>query len=70
MGELTARHLPRFAAMVWIDVHTGLGPYGHGEKIFVGSDAAELARANATGAPTCCRSRRRARFRRWWKGRW
>ncbi len=48
MGELLARHLPRFAAMVWIDVHTGLGPYGHGEKIFVGSDAAELARANAT----------------------
>ncbi|WP_213959463.1 M14 family metallopeptidase [Variovorax sp. dw_954] len=32
----------------WIDVHTGLGPYGHGEKIYGGrNDAAELARARA-----------------------
>ena len=32
----------------WIDIHTGLGPYGHGEKIFAGAnDAAELARAKA-----------------------
>ncbi|MEO8202848.1 MAG: M14 family metallopeptidase [Betaproteobacteria bacterium] len=32
----------------WIDIHTGLGPYGHGEKIFAGAnDAAELARARA-----------------------
>ena len=32
----------------WIDLHTGLGPYGHGEKIFAGAnDAAELARARA-----------------------
>ena len=32
----------------WIDIHTGLGPYGHGEKIFAGAnDAAELARSRA-----------------------
>jgi hypothetical protein len=23
----------------WIDIHTGLGPYGHGEKIYIGSNA-------------------------------
>ncbi|MDD0809027.1 M14 family metallopeptidase [Curvibacter sp. RS43] len=32
----------------WIDVHTGLGPEGHGEKIFAGrNQAADLARARA-----------------------
>ncbi len=32
----------------WIDLHTGLGPFGHGEKIFAGAnDAAELARCRA-----------------------
>lgn len=32
----------------WIDIHTGLGPYGHGEKIFAGAnDAAELSRSRA-----------------------
>ena len=32
----------------WIDLHTGLGPYGHGEKIFAGAnDTAELARSRA-----------------------
>lgn len=32
----------------WIDIHTGLGPIGHGEKIYAGhDDAAELARARA-----------------------
>ena len=32
----------------WIDFHTGLGPRGHGEKIFAGRDvAADLARAKA-----------------------
>jgi hypothetical protein len=30
----------------WIDVHTGLGPYGNGEKIFAGRrDTEEVARA-------------------------
>ena len=31
----------------WIDVHTGLGPYGHGEKIFGRHSDATLARALA-----------------------
>jgi hypothetical protein len=32
----------------WIDFHTGLGPRGHGEKIYSGRDtAADLARAKA-----------------------
>lgn len=34
--------------IAWIDIHTGLGPTGHGEKIFAGrNDANELARARA-----------------------
>ena len=34
--------------MLWIDFHTGLGPYGHGELIHAGrNDDAELARARA-----------------------
>lgn len=34
--------------LAWIDFHTGLGPRGHGEKIYAGrDDAAELARAKA-----------------------
>lgn len=38
--------------MAWIDLHTGLGPSGHGERIHAGGDdAAALARA-----------------RRWWGG--
>ncbi|RRH92286.1 DUF2817 domain-containing protein [Variovorax beijingensis] len=32
----------------WIDIHTGLGPYGHGEKIYPGRNApADLAQAHA-----------------------
>ena len=38
----SARHIG------WIDIHTGLGPYGHGEKIYPGRNApADLARAHA-----------------------
>lgn len=34
--------------IAWIDLHTGLGRYGHGEKIFSGqNDAMALARARA-----------------------
>ncbi|MGE8319465.1 MAG: M14 family metallopeptidase [Comamonas sp.] len=49
----TVRHLlRRYAAQAthigWIDVHTGLGPNGHGEKIYAGrNEAADLARARA-----------------------
>jgi Protein of unknown function (DUF2817) len=36
----------------WIDLHTGLGPSGHGERIFAcGDDAAALARARAWWGP-------------------
>jgi hypothetical protein len=32
--------------VAWIDLHTGLGPYGHGEKIYAGAGTApDLARA-------------------------
>jgi hypothetical protein len=35
--------------LCWIDLHTGLGPAGHGEKIYSGpDDAAMLARTRAT----------------------
>ncbi|HZQ60888.1 MAG TPA: M14 family metallopeptidase [Casimicrobiaceae bacterium] len=34
--------------LAWIDFHSGLGPQGHGEKIYAGhDDARELARARA-----------------------
>lgn len=33
--------------MAWIDIHTGLGPCGHGEKIFVQKGRPELERARA-----------------------
>jgi hypothetical protein len=36
------------ARLAWIDVHTGLGPSGHGERIYAGpNDAATLGRARA-----------------------
>jgi Protein of unknown function (DUF2817) len=35
-------------SIAWMDIHTGLGPAGHGEKIFGGqNNAEELARARA-----------------------
>ena len=40
------RHGARRRAFGWIDFHTGLGPWGHGEKIYSGPDDADsLARA-------------------------
>lgn len=42
------RHLPNFERIAMIDVHTGLGAHGHGEKIFVGRTApGEKPRADA-----------------------
>ena len=36
------------ARLCWIDFHTGLGPRGHGEKIYAGlNDAADIARTKA-----------------------
>jgi hypothetical protein len=41
-------HATHCARLGWIDLHTGLGPQGHGEKIWGGrDDAAALARARA-----------------------
>lgn len=46
------RYAQQAQYMAWIDLHTGLGPNGHGERIFSGlDDAGALARA-----------------RRWWDG--
>jgi Protein of unknown function (DUF2817) len=52
-SQQTLRHVlqdhgRRCARLGWIDLHTGLGPSGHGEKIFASrDDAAALARARA-----------------------
>lgn len=52
-SNLTLRQVLREQAgrcrrLGWIDLHTGLGPNGHGERIYAGpDDAAELARAQA-----------------------
>ncbi len=41
-------HGRRCTRLAWIDLHTGLGPSGHGERIFAcRDDAAALARARA-----------------------
>ncbi|MBC7802868.1 MAG: DUF2817 domain-containing protein [Candidatus Parcubacteria bacterium] len=48
LRELVRRHGEGKRRVGWIDIHTGLGPSGHGEKIFAGrNDAADLARARA-----------------------
>jgi hypothetical protein len=45
-------HCANARRVAWIDLHTGLGPNGHGERIYAGlNDAATIARA-----------------RRWWDG--
>ncbi|MGH8798714.1 MAG: M14 family metallopeptidase [Casimicrobiaceae bacterium] len=41
-------HAARRAVLGWIDFHTGLGPRGHGEKIYAGANvAADVARTKA-----------------------
>ncbi len=48
LRELLRRHCVGKQRIGWIDIHTGLGPAGHGEKIFAGrNDAADLARVHA-----------------------
>jgi hypothetical protein len=45
-------HGQRCEHVAWIDLHTGLGPSGHGERIFAcRDDAAALARARAWWGP-------------------
>lgn len=53
--SIVREHGAGFAQISWIDIHTGLGPMGHGEKIFAGHlehmpnfhDPMELRRARA-----------------------
>jgi hypothetical protein len=48
LRHVLQEHGTRCARMGWIDLHTGLGPNGHGERIFAcKNDAAALARARA-----------------------
>jgi hypothetical protein len=48
LRDVLARHGSATARLAWIDLHTGLGPWGHGEKIYCGpDDAAMIARTRA-----------------------
>lgn len=42
---IVRQHGSKSRHIAWIDVHTGLGPYGHGEKIFGRHSEATTARA-------------------------
>ncbi len=46
--EVLRKHVAKAKRIAWIDVHTALGPWGHGEKIYAGlDDRAMLARTRA-----------------------
>ena len=47
MRHVLRDHGRRCKRLAWIDLHTGLGPSGHGERIFAGRDDAGGARARA-----------------------
>ena len=48
LRDVLARYGARCARLGWIDIHTGLGPFGHGEKIHSGpDDPAMIARNRA-----------------------
>lgn len=48
LRQVLRTHARQAKRLAWIDLHTGLGPNGHGERIFAGrDDAAAYARANA-----------------------
>lgn len=52
LRHVLQEHGTRCARLGWIDFHTGLGPNGHGERIFAcRNDAAALARARAWWGP-------------------
>ncbi|MGE4335159.1 MAG: M14 family metallopeptidase [Pigmentiphaga sp.] len=47
--DLLRRHVATRPIVAWVDLHTGLGPWGHGEKIHAGPpDATALAAGRAT----------------------
>ena len=46
LREVLREHGRRCSRLAWIDLHTGLGPSGHGERIYAGrDDAATVQRA-------------------------
>ena len=49
LRQVLQKHARKAEKLAWIDLHTGLGPNGHGERIFAShlDDAAAYARANA-----------------------
>jgi hypothetical protein len=48
LRQVLRDHGRRCRRLGWIDLHTGLGPSGHGERIFAGADdAAAVSRARA-----------------------
>lgn len=52
LRDVLRTHGRRAARIAWIDIHTGLGPSGVGERIYAGRDDAQAV----------------ARARRWWDG--
>jgi hypothetical protein len=47
LRQVLQKHAQKATKLAWIDLHTGLGPNGHGERIFAcRDDAAAYARAN------------------------
>lgn len=52
LRHVLREHAARAARLAWIDLHTGLGPAGVGERIYAGrKDPAALARARAWWGP-------------------
>lgn len=49
LRQVLREHTAGAQHIAWVDLHTGLGPTGHGERIYAGdvNDAASLARAQA-----------------------
>ena len=46
LRHVLEEHLAGVRELAWIDLHTGLGPCGHGERIYTGQDTGDsLARA-------------------------
>ena len=50
--QVLRQHGGKVRRLAWIDIHTGLGPNGYGERIFTGTNDAQML----------------ARARRWWDG--